>query len=138
MTTVTNSLVSRAVKTTFIYFAAVFAAGFVFGVIRGVLLVPEFGERTAELIEAPFMLIVILLVARHMAGRHSGARAELAIVGAAALLLVLAADVMVGVLLRDMSVHAVFFDRDPIAGSVYYFLLAVFAIAPFAFCKFPR
>ena len=41
------------------YFALVFGAGFVMGAIRVPLLVPRLGERVAELIEMPFMCIVI-------------------------------------------------------------------------------
>ena len=48
----------------FAYFLIVFGAGFLLGTIRVLLLLPVLGERAAELLEMPFMLIVIVLAAR--------------------------------------------------------------------------
>jgi hypothetical protein len=60
-------------KAATIYFAIVFGFGFVFGTIRVFSIVPRFGERVAELIEMPFMLIAIVLgalvIKRFCAGR---------------------------------------------------------------------
>ena len=39
------------------YFLIVFGAGFLLGTIRVLLLLPVLGERAAELLEMPFMLI---------------------------------------------------------------------------------
>jgi hypothetical protein len=119
-----------------VYFAAVFGAGFMFGVIRTLFITPAVGESTAELIEAPFMLVVIVAIAWVLARRHRGPRAELAIGGAVAALLVLAADLAVGVGLRGLSAQAVLFERDPIAGCVYYVLIAVFAAMPYLLARF--
>jgi hypothetical protein len=46
------------------YFAFVFGVGFVLGTIRTLWVVPRFGARMAELMEAPFMLVVTLVAAR--------------------------------------------------------------------------
>jgi Zn-dependent membrane protease YugP len=46
------------------YFAVVFTAGFALGSIRVPLLVPRLGERTAELIEMPFMFVAVVFAAR--------------------------------------------------------------------------
>jgi hypothetical protein len=46
----------RTVKAGVLYFAIVFGAGFVLGPIRLLWAVPRFGERMAELMEAPVML----------------------------------------------------------------------------------
>lgn len=40
-----------------LYFAIVFAAGFVLGPVRELWAVPRFGQRVAELIEEPIMLL---------------------------------------------------------------------------------
>jgi hypothetical protein len=47
-----------SVKAGVFYFAVVFAAGFVFGTFRTLVLVPRLGERTAVLVELPIILAV--------------------------------------------------------------------------------
>ncbi len=119
-------------KAASLYFSIVFGAGFVLGTLRVLLLVPHVGERTAELIEMPLMLIVIVLAARWIV-RHRlhDARPSLTIlVGLLAMGLVLLADLGVGMILRDMAVAEVFLQRDPVSGTVYYLSLLVFAILP--------
>ena len=59
----------QVLKASALYFVLVFGAGFVLGPIRILWLVPRVGERTAELIEAPIMLVVIVLAARWIARR---------------------------------------------------------------------
>ena len=49
------------------YFAQVFAASFALGAIRSLLLVPQFGNRTAELLEMP--VTQGGSVAQYLAGR---------------------------------------------------------------------
>ena len=51
------------------YFGIVFAAGFVLGVIRTLWLVPELGERNAELIELPLMFGIYTAVAFYLVRR---------------------------------------------------------------------
>ena len=46
------------------YFAIVFGAGFVFGTVRVMWLVPTVGVRVAELTELPLMLAVVFFAAR--------------------------------------------------------------------------
>lgn len=114
-----------------IYFALVFGTGFALGVARVLLLVPLVGTRAAELIEAPAMLLAIVLAARWVVrrrGRPSG-RAMLG-AGLIAAGTVLAADLAVGVGLRGMSPAEVFTGRDPVAGAVYYGLIGLFALMP--------
>jgi len=123
-----------------LYFALVFGAGFALGTIRVPWLEPLVGERAAVMIEAPLMLVAIVLaacfIARRSAGRI-GTRGLLA-AGAAAALFVLAADVAVGVALRGMTPAQVFVERDPVSGTVYYALVALFALAPAAFGRRAR
>jgi len=52
-----------------VYFALVFAAGFVFGTVRVWWLVPRFGVRLAELTELPLMLAVVFFAARWVSRR---------------------------------------------------------------------
>jgi hypothetical protein len=58
-------------KASVVYFAAVFSAGFVFGALRVLVLVPQVGERLAVLIELPFMLTVSWFVCKSIVGRFS-------------------------------------------------------------------
>ncbi|MGE3598358.1 MAG: hypothetical protein AB7N70_22670 [Dehalococcoidia bacterium] len=115
-----------------VYFALVFGAGFALGPVRVLWLEPRVGVRTAELIEAPFMLLAIVLAARWV-GRNlrpgHGVPARLG-VGVLTAGLVLVADVAVGVGLRGQTVVEVFTARDPVSGSVYYSLVAFTAVAP--------
>jgi hypothetical protein len=54
----------RTIKAGVAYFVLVFGAGFILGSVRVPFLVPRLGERVAELIETPFMFVVVLLSAR--------------------------------------------------------------------------
>ncbi|QDV71198.1 hypothetical protein Poly24_49320 [Rosistilla carotiformis] len=48
----------------------------------------------------------------------------------AAATLVLAADVAVGVFLREMTLRAILLQRDPVTGLIYYALVILFALLP--------
>jgi MFS family permease len=123
---------ARLGKAAAVYFAVVFGVGFALGPVRILWLEPRLGLRAAELVEAPFMLVAIIVagrwVGRRLCSAHSPAfRLSVGLLTAS---LVLAADVGVGVGLRDMSVTEVFSQRDPVSGSVYYALVALTAVAP--------
>lgn len=124
--------VLQIVHRGLLYFALVFGAGFLLGPIRVLWLAPRVGERSAELIEAPLMLLVIGLSSRWMARRacRHWSTAALAAMGALAAAAVLVADVAVGLWLRGMSVAQVFLQRDPVSGTVYYALVLCMALAP--------
>jgi len=114
------------------YFLIVFGAGFLFGTIRVLLLLPVLGERASELLEMPFMLIVIVLAARWIDRRflmgvdHRGR----IVVGVLATGLVLSAEFVVGIALRGMTPRDVLFARDPVSGAAYYLSLLLFAVMP--------
>ncbi len=114
-----------------LYFALVFAVGFVLGVVRVLWLVPQLGERGAELLEAPFMLAAIVLSARLVVRRYpaESGRGYLAS-GALALLLLAGAEVFVVLGLRGLSFSQYVADRDPVAGAVYLLMLMLFALMP--------
>jgi hypothetical protein len=59
----------QTLKAGLLYFTLVFGAGFVLGPIRILWLVPRVGPRTAELMEAPIMLAVIIFAARWVVRR---------------------------------------------------------------------
>jgi hypothetical protein len=114
-----------------LYFAAVFAVGFVLGIVRELGAVPVFGRRTAELLESPLMLVAIVLAARSIVRRLApAATAEVAAVGVVGLGLLLLAELTVVLALRGLTVAEYVKGRDLVAGSVYVLLLLVFATMP--------
>jgi len=121
---------SRIALLSLGYFGLVFAAGFVFGVIRTVYVTPRVGEQTAQIMEAPLLLLATVFAASLIARRSRLAGGDLLIVGATAALFVLCADVLVGVLLRQMSIVDVLLHRDFVTAAVYYSLVIAFAVMP--------
>ncbi|MEJ2008058.1 MAG: hypothetical protein P8Z30_07880 [Acidobacteriota bacterium] len=61
----------QALKAGALYFALVFGAGFVLGIVRVLWVVPRVGTRTAELMETPFMLLAIIAAAWWVVRRFS-------------------------------------------------------------------
>jgi len=122
----------RLLKAGALYFVLVFGAGFVLGPIRIFWVVPRFGERTAELMEAPIMLVVIVLAAHWIARRLAVPRTppRLLGVGFVALGLLLVVEFTVVLWLRGLTIGEHFARRDPVAGTVYMVMLGVFAVMP--------
>lgn len=129
----------RTIGAGAIYFALVFAAGFAMGLFRLPILVPRFGERIAELIEAPFMIVVILLAARWLVKRFAMARETLRPIqtGIFAAILLLTVEFSVVLWIRGISLSEFFAERDPIAAAAYYIMVALFAVAPLIFARIP-
>ncbi|MDF0675967.1 MAG: hypothetical protein P0120_16790 [Nitrospira sp.] len=123
---------SRILQAAALYFLLVFGAGFVLGIGRVLMVVPLLGERTAELLEMPLMLIVIVAAAAWLVrrGLDDGRLSSALTVGFIALGMVLMADLAVGIWLRGLSTTEVFLDRDPVSGAVYYAALLFFALMP--------
>ena len=118
------------------YFALVYAAGFLLGTLRALVLAPRLGERWAELLELPLMLVVVLWAARRSVhDLHSRARAVA--LGGLALALLLAAELVGAALLRDQGPAEFLLDRDPLAGAAFALSLLVFGLAPAWFARRP-
>lgn len=122
----------RILRAGTAYFALVFGAGFVLGPIRILWLVPAFGVRWAELLEAPVMLAVIVVAARWVVRRFalSAAPALRLTVGVVALVLLLIAEFTVVLALRGLTIGEYLAGRDPVADAVYRVLLGMFAAMP--------
>ena len=126
-------LAMHVLEASAVYFALVFAVGFVLGTIRTLWVVPRVGARKAELMEMPIILVVIIMAARwtvlRLAVPHmSSARFEM---GCIALVLMLIAEFGFVLWIRGLSIKEYFATRDPVSGAAYYLLLIVFAIMPF-------
>jgi len=132
----TLALAGSTVKETFkagvLYFALVFAAGFVLGTIRTLWIVPRLGVRMAELMEAPIMFGVSILAARWVV-RHVGIPPlwlrRLAL-GCIALGLMLLIEFTVVLWIRGLTIRGYFETRDPVSGVAYFVTLGAFAVIP--------
>lgn len=122
----------QILKAGVLYFAIVFGAGFVLGTIRVIWIVPSFGARMAELMEAPIMFVVTILAARWVVRRHSlpSTAATRLGVGFVALGLMLIVEFTVVLRLRGLTIGEYFASQDPVAGTVYFIMLGVFAVMP--------
>lgn len=122
----------QILKAGVIYFALVFAAGFAFGTARTLWVVPRLGERRAELSEMPLMLVVTILAARWTVRRFDlPATFSTRIgVGLIALALLLVAEFSVVFWLRGLTLDQYIASRDPVSGTAYLVMLAVFAMMP--------
>jgi hypothetical protein len=122
----------QTLKAGALYFAVVFGGGFVLGPIRIFWAVPRFGERIAELMETPIMLVVIILSARWVARRLDMPRRPSRRLGMGfmALGLLLVAEFTVVLWLRGLTLSEYFASRDPVAGTMYIAMLGLFAVMP--------
>ena len=122
-----------AVRAGFLYFALVFAAGFVLGAIRTFLLTPVLGETFALLVELPAMLAISWMVSRDTISRLGvprEVRTGLAM-GAVAFLLIITADALVDRLLagRGFAEHFRAYEVAPgVLGLGGQILFALFPV----------
>jgi hypothetical protein len=122
----------QVLKAGLSYFALVFGAGFLLGVVRVTFVVPRLGERWAELAEMPLMGVVIVLAARFVVRRHalSADAMPRLMTGGLALLLALTAELILVVAIQGRPVGTYLASRDPVSGGVYLALLGVYAAMP--------
>ncbi len=125
-------MTAPAIKAGLAYFALVFGACFVLGALRVTLLVPQLGERIAELAEMPIMLVVILISARFVVRHFAVPPSMPARLGSGllALVLLLTAELVLAVILQERSLADYVASRDPVSGSVYLAMLVLFALMP--------
>jgi hypothetical protein len=124
----------KILKAALFYFALVFAAGFALGSIRVPLLVPRYGVRVSELLEMPIMFVVIVFAARHVTRRFSVQEISTAAgAGAIAFVLLVAAELLLAFAFQGMGVGDYIASRDPVSGTVYFAMLALYALMPSLF-----
>lgn len=121
----------RTLKPGLVYFLLVFGTGFALAFIRVPLLVPTFGVRMAELMEAPAMLAVIVWASRRLVRRHPQlSRVDRLVAGFFALLCLVGAELAVAYSNGARSPSQYIASRDPVSGSVYIASLVFFMLAP--------
>jgi len=120
-----------------IYFAFVFFVGFVLGTVRVLLLVPAVGERYAELIEIPLMLIAIYYSALYVVNRYSeaGSLSAFTYIGIIALAILLMFEFIFVLGIRGISIEQYISSRDPVSGTAYVLSLLVYVAMPFMIAK---
>jgi hypothetical protein len=127
----------RIVQKSLLYFAIVFAAGFVLGSLRVIWLLPALGERYAELAEMPVMLLVIYFAARRVVSGSAASLEprEFLLIGALALALLLLFEFTLVLGLRGLTLTQYFESRDPVSGSAYLISLCVYGLAPWLLAR---
>jgi uncharacterized protein len=127
-----NSEWARILKAALVYFLIVFGVGFLLGPIRILFFVPRLGERMAELLEAPLMLLVTVLAANWIVRRFQlPVRPSYRLgTGVIAFILGLAFEFGLVLTLRGLTFREYFESRDPVAAGVYYLTLVLFALMP--------
>jgi hypothetical protein len=105
----------QALRTGTVYFVAVFAAGFVLGVLRTLLLAPLLGPLWAVLIELPVILGVSWLVCTRIMRRSPLSPAAAAGMGAVACSLLMLAEAGLSMLLagRSLAEHLSLYAQLP-------------------------
>jgi hypothetical protein len=130
----------RLLKAGTLYFVLTFAAGFVLGALRVTWLEPRLGQRVAELMEMPVMLLVLVPAARWVIRRlevpdRTGVRLGM---GGIALGWMLLAELGVILAVRGLTLREYLWARDPVSGIAYLGMLGVFAVAPLALRSLER
>lgn len=121
----------RAIRAGVAYFAVVFAAGFLFGAVRQLVLWPRMNEAVAVAIEAPFMLVAILLASRWLVRRLRVARGgERWLMGLMALAVLIPVEIGLGWAMRGLSPGAWLAHLGTPAGLIEMALWAAFAAVP--------
>ena len=121
----------RVVRAALAYFVAVFAVGFVLGVVREGIVRPRFGTLGAIAIEAPAMLLACWWAARWVAGRFGvAARGARLRMGAVAFGLLLVAEFAGSLLLRGMAFREWLAHFGTAPGALSLALFVAFAVMP--------
>jgi hypothetical protein len=122
----------QVLRAGVLYFALVFAAGFVLGAVRVLWVVPRVGTVAAELIETPLMLLVVVLAARWTVRRMRipAVLSSRLGIGLLALVLLLSVELTFVLWLRGLSIDDYVASRDPVSGTTYAVMLGVFAAMP--------
>ena len=120
----------RILRGSTTYFAIVFGTGFILGPIRILWAVPRFGERNAELMEMPIMLLVIVFSALAVKRLCDGRPGIALMIGAVAFALMVTAELSAVLRLRGLTFSEYLASRDAVSGAGYLAMLVMFALMP--------
>ena len=127
------------VRAGALYFAAVFAISFLFGIVRQLVLVPRLGEFLSVLFEAPFTLVTSFFMARWIVGRAEAAsRARHRIVmGLTAFILLLSTEAFLSRLMRGWTIEQWLGHFATAPGALSLVLFLIFAAMPLILLRKP-
>jgi nitroimidazol reductase NimA-like FMN-containing flavoprotein (pyridoxamine 5'-phosphate oxidase superfamily) len=122
----------RILKAALVYFLVVFGAGTLLGPIRILFVAPHLGERNAELLEAPVMLLVIVAASKWIVRKFQLPMRPVYRLGVGMIGFILGLLFEFGLVLklRELTLTEYFASRDPAAAGVYYVTLVLFALMP--------
>jgi hypothetical protein len=131
---------SAALKAGTVYFAIVYAIGFVLGTGRVLLLLPRVGETVAVLVEAPFMLLVSWISARWISKTFSvpATPTPRVAMGATAFALLILGELAVSILVFGHSLDATVATYRSLPGIVGFSAQVIFALMPLMQAVFLR
>ena len=123
---------TAALKAGTVYFAVVYAFGFVFGTVRVLVVMPLVGETVAVLFEAPIMLLVSWIAARWSARTFSVPATLLPriVMGAAAFALLLLGELAVSTLVFGRSLAETLVTYRSLPGLLGLSAQLIFALLP--------
>ena len=122
---------TKALQAGCTYFAGAFAVGFLLGVLRTLVLVPRIGETMALLSELPIILGVSWLICGRILRRAPLSSGEAVVMGAAAFVLLMIAELSMSVLLanRTFTAHlALYSDVSHLLGLAGQIAFALFPV----------
>ena len=122
----------QILKAGLLYSIIVFVTGLGIEPIRIMWAVPRFGSMVAQLMEAPIMLVVIVLAARWTVRRLELPRTPSIRIGTGliALWLLILAEYTVVLTIPGLSIGEYLASRDPVSATVYIVMLGLFAFMP--------
>jgi hypothetical protein len=124
--------VSSAVKAASVYFAGVFAIGFLLGTIRVLAIAPRVGELIAVCIELPIMIAASWLICRWSLRRFavSAAPEQRIAMGAIAFAMLMTAEFCMAVFAFDQRPSGYAADLQSTAGMVGFGGQVLFGLLP--------
>lgn len=132
---------NQLLKYSLAYFGIVFSFGFIFGVMRVLLVVPYLGEQLAEILEAPIMIAVSYLTARYtlhlmrVANVNATALTTISI-GFLALLYLLVTELTLVLWVRNIELAGYLYSKYSPAGVAYLIALVLFAVFPYVVFRY--
>lgn len=111
----TGAVTMQAITAGAVYFAAVFAAGFVLGVLRTLVLLPHVGTVLAVMVELPLILGFAWWACKHILRRVRLTPGEAVVMGTVAFSLLMLGEAGISVAMagRSLSQHLALYAQAP-------------------------